>query len=144
MDAPLVVTLTREERYRFDVRFEGKPFPSLRVDEATPPGDGTAPNPEAMLAAAVGQCLSSSLLFCLERSHVGAGRVKTSVRPTVARNEKGRWRVEGIDVRIDLALDDPADGPRLERCREIFEDFCVVTESVRRGVPVRVAFGEVP
>ena len=28
--------------------------------------------------------------------------------------------------------------PRLKRCLDLFEDFCVVTASVRQGIPVSV------
>jgi organic hydroperoxide reductase OsmC/OhrA len=28
---------------------------------------------------------------------------------------------------------------RFERCRQLFEDYCVITESVRQGIPVAVA-----
>jgi len=31
------------------------------------------------------------------------------------------------------------DVARLERCASLFEDFCVVTESVRKGIPVNVS-----
>jgi hypothetical protein len=30
------------------------------------------------------------------------------------------------------------DLPRSKTCLEIFEDFCIVTESVRKGIPVDV------
>ena len=30
------------------------------------------------------------------------------------------------------------DTPRLGRCENLFEDFCIVTQSVRRGIPVNV------
>jgi hypothetical protein len=55
----------------------------------------------------------------------------------VTRNEQGRYRISGIDVELipELQEDDPA---RLNRCERLFEDFCVVTESVRRGIPVDV------
>jgi hypothetical protein len=31
---------------------------------------------------------------------------------------------------------------RFDRCGELFEDFCVVTASVRRGIPVHVRLAE--
>ncbi|EQD48852.1 OsmC family protein, partial [mine drainage metagenome] len=58
------------------------------------------------------------------------------------RNEKGRLRIGGISVSVTPVLADPADAPRLDHCREIFEDFCVVTQSVRGGTPVTVVWGD--
>jgi hypothetical protein len=55
----------------------------------------------------------------------------------VARNEQGYFRVSSIDVELSPELLD-RDRPRLQRCEQLFEDFCIVTESVRRGIPVNV------
>jgi hypothetical protein len=42
-----------------------------------------------------------------------------------------------LSVRIELAEDVGA-LQHLERCMAQFEDFCVVTESIRHGIPVSV------
>ena len=31
-----------------------------------------------------------------------------------------------------------ADASRFDRCKALYEDFCIVTESVRHGIPVNV------
>ena len=53
------------------------------------------------------------------------------------RNEKGRLRIGKIDVSIMVEL---ADGQydRINRCLDLFEDYCIVTASVRKGIPVNV------
>lgn len=55
----------------------------------------------------------------------------------VTRNEAGKFRISGIDVEIvpDLAGGDAA---KLDRCDQLFEDFCIVTQSIRQGIPVNV------
>ena len=138
MDSEFTVSLERRERYRFDVRFDGMDYPGLGTDESTPPGDGRAPNPTRLLAAALGSCLGSSLLFCLERSHAEVEGMRARVRTRLARNEQGRWRVErvAVDLETDVRGEDAA--RRLARCRGMFEEFCIVTGSVRRGIPVDV------
>jgi hypothetical protein len=72
------------------------------------------------------------------RYTVRADRVRVSVR--VVRNEVGRFRIGSIQVALDPEIGD-ADLGRLGRCEELFEEFCMVTESVRRGVPVEVTVG---
>ena len=144
METEQTVVLERVEKYQFEVQFTGKSFANVRVDEGSPPGTDTAPNPSRMLAVAVGHCLSSSLLFCLERSHAETGPVTTRVRTTLARNDRGRWRIQGIDVEIAPEVHGPESEAKLARCREMFADFCIVTESVRHGVPVRVSVGGLP
>lgn len=131
------VRLHLEHGYRFGVDFALPGLPSLVVDEMPPLGQGDGPNPSRMLALAVAHCLSASLLFCLRKSRLDVVAMDTAARATVARNEKGRLRVARLDVRLTptLGSGDPA---RMARCLEIFEDYCVVTESVRSGIAVGV------
>jgi uncharacterized OsmC-like protein len=131
------VTLTRERGYEFVVRFEQDGIPELTVDELPPLGRGAGPNPTALLAAAVGSCLGASLLFCLQKSRVAVGGMTTEVHGTIERNDKGRLRVTRIEVRLAPELED-ADGARVMRCVDLFEDFCTVTQSVRQGIEVDV------
>jgi hypothetical protein len=59
----------------------------------------------------------------------------------VTRNEKGRFRISRIDVELMPEVAD-GDRARLVRCEQLFEDFCIVTESVRQGIPVNVSVAE--
>jgi organic hydroperoxide reductase OsmC/OhrA len=52
------------------------------------------------------------------------------------RNDQRRLRIGRIDVTLHPTLADG--GASLDECIAAFEDFCVVTESVRQGVDVRV------
>ena len=128
--------LEQIEDYRFRVVFDLEGVDDLITDEPAPLGAGTGPNPSRMLAVAVANCLSASLLFCLQKSRVEGARVRASVATSMERNERRRLRIGGFDVRIEVS--GVTDEARLERCLGLFEDFCVVTESVRNGVPVNV------
>ena len=55
----------------------------------------------------------------------------------LVRNDKGRIRIGRIEVTIRMA-EDAATFQHMDRCLAQFEDFCVVTESVRQGIPVQV------
>lgn len=132
------VTLDLTRGFEFVATFDDVPSqPSLVMDEPAPLGDGHGPNAAALLAAATGNCLAASLLFCLRKSRASVGGLKARVAAHVDRNEDGRMRISHIDVELapELAGDDLA---RLERCSALFEDFCVVTQSLRTGVPVNV------
>lgn len=111
--------------------------PPLVTDEPPPLGAGRGPNPARLLGSAVGSCLGASLLFCLRKAHVLVTDLRTTVQGTMVRNERGRLRVGSLHVTLAPTVAD-ADLPRLRRCVELFEDFCVVTESVRAGIEVDV------
>lgn len=131
------VTLDLQKGYEFLVDFQREGVPHLLMDEPPPLGEGHGPSAARVLAAAVGNCLSASALFCLRKARIDVRSMRTSVRASLVRNEKGRLRIGGIQVNIELAVA-PEDRPRTGRCLELFEDFCVVTQSVRSGIDVQV------
>jgi organic hydroperoxide reductase OsmC/OhrA len=131
------VNVDQSEGFQFLVNFNQEGVPSLLTDEAPPLGAGAGPNPARLLAAAVANCLAASFLFCMHKAHIEPERVSAIVEGEFTRNERGRMRIEELRVRLQPALD-PADLPRITRCTEIFEDFCIVTESVRNGIDVLV------
>jgi organic hydroperoxide reductase OsmC/OhrA len=132
------VELESREGYEFVARFDEPKGAELLLDEPPPLGAGRGPNAARLVAAAVANCLSASLLFCLRgkfKQHPGP--LRATATGTLVRNEKGRYRIGGIDVVLSLGAPQGALA-HLERCLEQFEDFCIVTESVRRGIPVSV------
>lgn len=131
MEEGFTIELDEVEDYRFRVDFGAS---ELFVDEPVPLGNGSGPNASRLLAAAVGNCLSASLIFCLRKFKNEVNGLKTKVHVTPARNEKGRLRIGRIAVEIRLA----SQYEHLDRCLAQFEDFCVVTASVRAGIPVEV------
>lgn len=134
---PIQVQLTNEGGYRFAVRFDDPGLPVLHLDEPAPLGAGSAPNPTRWLAAAIAGCLGSSLRFCLARAHIPIQGLTSGVEVHLVRNAAGRLRVGDVAVRLapEVTREDAA---RMRRCLEIFESFCIVTESVRTGFPVQV------
>src|SRR5262245_43186030 len=125
-------------KYQFTADFPGVvATPTIVLDEPPPTGDGQGPNPAALLGAAVGNCLSATLVSCLFRAGAAVEALTANIVVHISRNEAGRCRVAGIDV--DLAPQVGAgDRDSLARCERIFQDYCTVTQSVRQGVPVSV------
>lgn len=109
----------------------------ITIDEPPPLGQERGPNPARLLGAAVGGCLGASLLFCLRKARVAVSDLRTVVEGTMVRNEAGRLRIGQIKVRLAPEVAE-ADLPRLSRCLQVFEDYCVVTQSVREGLEVTV------
>lgn len=137
-DEPEVsITLALRDGYAFTVDFGDAGIPPMTIDETPPLGHNEGPNPSRMLAASIAGCLGASLLFCLRKAHVDVAMLRADVRVTNGRNEKGRLRVKKVTVRLapTVAAEQHS---RMSRCLEIFEDFCVVTASVREGIEIDV------
>jgi len=132
----ITVQLEQQEDFRFAIRF-GDGIPPLDADETPPLGKGAGPTPVQLLAAAVGNCLSDSLLFALRKFKQAPEPIRAVVEATVDRNAEKRLRVQRIAVRITLGVS-ATSLQHLDRALAQFEGFCTVAESVRQGVAVDV------
>lgn len=130
------VQLHQKRDYQFDIHFGGD-IPLMMGDEPAPLGAGQGPSPVQLLAAAVGNCLSDSLLFALRKFKQAPEPITCDVYADVGRNAEGRLRVLGI--KAVLALGVPATAlAHLDRVLEQFEAYCTVTQSVGQGIPVSI------
>jgi organic hydroperoxide reductase OsmC/OhrA len=132
------LTLTWQKELAFTVSFDLLTIPPLKADELPPQGSGDGVNATRLLGAAIGNCLSSSLAFCLSRSKIELKSMRTEVEVKNARNEQGRLRVKQMKVDLYPELKSSGDSDRSRKCQEIFQDYCTVTESVRKGILVEV------
>ena len=95
------VRLQQRQDYQFDIDFGGQ-VPRLLGDEPVPLGSGLGPSPVQLLAAAVGNCLSDSLLFALRKFKQAPEPIRCEVQAQVGRNPEGRMRV--LDMQATLTL----------------------------------------
>lgn len=134
--APRVV-LRQQQDFQFAIDF-GTGQPPLIGDEHPPLGQGQGPTPVQLLAAAVGNCLSDSLLFALRKFKQAPEPIRCEVAAEIGRNAENRLRVLGLDVVLTLGV--PAAGlQHLDRVLEQFEGFCTVGASVAQGIPLHVS-----
>lgn len=137
-DAPDIrVLLEQEGPYAFKVNFEGADLAALHTDEPAPLGAGAGPNPSAILLASIANCLGASLLFALRKFRNAPGPIRAEIVARKERNAEGRWRIPRAEVTIHLS-DKAADLEHFDRVLAQFEQFCIVTQSVREGVDVAV------
>lgn len=130
------VELSQRHDYRFDIAF-GDEMPLLTSDEPAPLGTGLGPSPVQMLCAAVGNCLSDSLLFACRKFKQLPEPIQCAVTAEVGRNSDNRLRVLRMNAQIRLGVL-AASLEQLDRVLEQFEEFCTVTQSVREGIPISV------
>ena len=133
-DTSVTITLEQQQDYRFAVNF-GSGIPVLTADEPAPLGAGAGPSPVQLLCAAVGNCLSDSLLFAFRKFKQSPEPLRCEVTAEVGRNPENRLRVLNMVARIHLGVK----GTSLEQVERVlaqFEAFCTVTQSVGQGIPV--------
>jgi len=132
----VTVELKQDKDFRFAIHFaEG--IPILYGDETPPLGGATGPTPAQLLAAAVGNCMSDSLLFALRKFKQHPEPLETTVAATIDRNAENRMRVQNIDVKLTLGVAGSSLA-HLDRALDQFEEFCTVGQSVRQGIPMTI------
>ncbi|MBX3622930.1 MAG: OsmC family protein [Rhizobacter sp.] len=130
------IRLHQQQDYRFRVEY-GDAVPDLIADEPPPLGQGAGPSPVQLLASAVGNCLSDSLLFALRKFKQAPEPLGCEVDAEVGRNAEGRLRVLSMVARLRLGVP-AARLEHLDRVLAQFEAFCTVTQSVGAGIPIKV------
>lgn len=131
------IELVQQSDYRFEARFDDPGIPVLLTDEVAPLGGNAGPSPVRLLAVAVANCLAASLLFAMRKFKNDPGPLRAAATVHMARNAQNRLRVGRIAVDLHLGTGASAI-TMLDRILGQFEEFCVVTQSVRLAFPVDV------
>ena len=131
------ISIDQVRDFEFRVQFDKPQYAAIHMDEGPPLGKDTAPSPARVLAAAIGNCLAASLLFCVRRNGLNPQNIHATVTTEIVRNEHRRLRVGKVEVEIDSGLD-AAELEKVKACLPLFEDFCTVTAAVRDGIDVQV------
>ncbi len=66
--------------FEFRVKFDWPNVPDLTLDEPAPLGRSAGPNSARLIGAAVANCLTSSLLFCMRKFKQTRGALRAEVR----------------------------------------------------------------
>ncbi|WGM88510.1 MAG: OsmC family protein [Candidatus Bathyarchaeum tardum] len=133
----IVTKLQLVDNYQFNTEFDVEYLPNIILDEIIPDGEGAGPNPPRLLSAAVGHCMSTSLVYCLKKARVQIKDIQTKVTTNLYRNDQKKIRIKSIDLEIQLEVNEE-DKHRVPRCLKLFEDYCTVTQSIRNGVEINV------
>lgn len=133
----LSVRIAQEDAYRFQIRFD-KAYAPIVSDEPPPLGKDAGPNPARLLAGAIGNCLAASLVFCLGKKGVKVEQgIEATVDMQIVRTPERRLRIGR--VKVTLRVPAGVSTEAVDGCRDLFEDFCTVTASVRHGIEIDVA-----
>ncbi len=124
--------IERLEGYDFKVSIRDG-MEAFMMSEPAPLGTGEHPNGGHALGAALGHCMCSALIFCLEKARVEVNSLKAELWTKMERNEDGHMRLTRVRVKLYPTVNDVA---KAKRCIDIYEDYCIVTQSIRQGIDV--------
>jgi uncharacterized OsmC-like protein len=136
------VRLRLLEKFQFESqayegeRLHGAPF---RSDEPDPIGDTAGPSTPALLASAIGHCLTASLVEISRHAAFQLSAVETDAVAVVAPNADGLPRIKRVEVTITPTLKSRASDTMLKRCEGTFRRYCTVCSSLEPAFPVNVS-----
>ena len=137
------IKMTKTGPMEFKTQFDNEMFPDLMFDEpAASGGNDNYPNASRILTAAVMNCLSASFTFCLTKSRIPMDEFEltATATSTLDRNEQNRLRVKNITVDLKPTFKGEAASEemkaKIQRCINIFQDYCVVSASVKQGIDI--------
>lgn len=136
-ESQFTIELVQQADYRFEVHFDNPAVPALVTDEPAPLGGDAGPNPVRLLGTAVANCLAASLLFAMRKFKNQPDPLRAVASVEVLRNAENRLRIGRIAVDLHLGAA-AAELKSLDRVLGQFEEFCIVTQSVRVGIAVDV------
>ncbi|MFX1572963.1 MAG: OsmC family protein [Promethearchaeota archaeon] len=131
------IKLEEEMTYRCDL---GKiKMEDLFIDETHDTyTDKIGPHPSSLLALSVLGCLAASFTFCLKKKGFTLKELTGKAEVITRRNERGFWRVKAINIDIIPKIDNLNMRKRADICMKFFEQYCIISESLRAGMEVNV------
>jgi organic hydroperoxide reductase OsmC/OhrA len=137
MESDFTIELVQLADYRFQTHFDNAAVPALLTDEQAPLGGDAGPNPSRLLLTSVANCLMASLLFAMRKFKNEPGPLRAVAKASIVRNANNRLRIGRIAVDLHLGVM-ASKVNMLDRILGQFEEFCIVTQSVRAAIPVDV------
>ncbi|UCD02024.1 MAG: OsmC family protein [Promethearchaeota archaeon] len=133
------VNLKLEEQMLFKCDLGQNKMHNIYIDERQrKETDKIGPSPAKLLGLSLLGCLAASFEFCLRKRDFSIKDLDGTAEVIIARNEKGFWRVKKIDIDIIPLVDDPKMRKRADQCKKFFEQFCIISESLRKGFEVNI------
>jgi len=133
------VSLKQEEEMIFKCDLGEIKIGNLYIDEKHDKyTEKIGPSPAKLLALSVLGCLAASFSFCLKKKGFSIAGLSGQAEVSLARNEKNFWRVKKIDVKISPKIDTPELQKRADQCTKFFEQYCIISESLRNGIEVNL------
>jgi uncharacterized OsmC-like protein len=133
------VSLKLEEEMLFKCDRGQLAMQNLYIDERQSKEiEKIGPSPVKLLAISVLGCLVASYSFCLQKRNFSISDLDGNAEVILARNDKGFWRVKKIDIKIKPKIENPEMRKRADQCNFFFEQYCIISESLRNGIIVDI------
>ena len=115
-------------------------FPPLQFDMPTDfGGKSRSPCPDELFFSAIGGCLVTTFLYFKNRLDLKLLGLRVSVQGTVGSVGLKGYRIKSIKTALYVEVDEK-ETVKAEKCAELAKEFCHLTRSLERGVPIEAQY----
>jgi organic hydroperoxide reductase OsmC/OhrA len=130
----------------FEIRFNsGGLKQTIVVERSQVPPEKVGGEARMLLAAALAECMASTLFFLLKWAQVEVNRFRATAIAVTAKDETGRLNVDSVDLTLNVDIpQDEETLKKLERVKTLFKRGCLVSRSLEKGIKVNYAIQTQP
>ncbi len=131
------VTLEWIEGEDLEIKFNSELMNDVTIKRKGVPSEKMGGEARKLLAAALAECMCSTLYFLLKWAKVDFSVLRAEAVPVTSKDEKGRLYVDRIDLMINLEIKgDQDDLKRLSRVENLFKRGCLMSRSIKKGIEI--------
>jgi len=132
------VSLKYSEKLHFTA--SARHFDDIHIDEPESfHGTDKGPSPVEFFLIGIGGCLGSTFAYCLQKQDVEIDTLEVVVDGQLKHaGPKLSLQLVNIEAELLITARESKSYDKIERCIKDFQDYCILTNSITRGVPIDV------
>ena len=122
----------------FKIRFDGEGLKlTFVVERSRVPPEKVGGEARMLLAAALAECMASTLFFLLKWAKIEVKRFSATANAVTGKDETGRLNVDRVDLTLNLDIPkDEETTKKFERVKTLFKRGCLMSRSLEKGIKV--------
>ena len=128
--------------YTKDLHFKAsaRNFKDINVDEPVSfHGTDLGPSAVEYLLIGIGGCLGTTFTFCLQKNKIELETLKVIVEGELSHTgPKMLLRLVNLTVDLNFTPKEPSSEKEINKCMKEFLDYCIITNSIEKGIPIKV------
>lgn len=124
----------------FGFTAEVRHFKNVLIDEPLSfKGNDRGPSPVEYILIGIGSCLGASFIHCCKINNFEIKKLNIVVDGKMThRKPYNHLELAYVNVELNIIHFEEKTNEKFEKCLEIFREYCVVSNSLIRGLPINV------
>ena len=128
--------------YTKDLHFKAsaRNFKDLNVDEPVSfHGTDLGPSAVEYVLIGIGGCLGTTFTYCLRKNKIELETLKVIVEGELShKGPKMLLRLVNVNVDLNFVPKEAGSDKEINKCMKEFFEYCIITNSITKGLPINV------